>query len=201
MSKRLLIVTLIFTFILFFNNEVKAVCDPGYTAKSVAFTYSNPTCQGTIYYCYKLDPMGVMRITIDRIEMTIPCALNITYNSQFWSAVDLCLLDDLFKALIYPPCPLQSTLAVITRVSCWKFVNDPSHQMIKLVKCETDGKCECIYKICTDLSLVVPKNIITPQGCTPIGVSDCPVGQPEMPPYLKTPFEEWETECRNLGCN
>ncbi len=113
----------------------------------------------------------------------------------------MAMISDLFTAPIYPPCPLQSTLAIFTRVDCWKFVNDPNHGVLKLVSCISQGKCECTYKICTDFTHLVPHNVITPLGCIPIGVEMCPLGQPQLPPPGKTIYEEWETECRNLGCN
>ncbi len=78
MYYKLLIVTFILSFILLFTNEVEAICPDGYTPRSVPFIYTNPTCQGTIYYCYMIDPMGVTHITYDRTEMDISCAFDIT---------------------------------------------------------------------------------------------------------------------------
>jgi hypothetical protein len=197
---------LIFIFVIAFTLltlNANATCPTGWTSANFSYLYDsngdgNSDCPITVFYCYIVQPTGVLDYMVDEVKVKIPCGISLLGEVNFWGDLNLKLLYDLTNKGTFPPCPLSAYNVRTLRARCFRIINDPGHSQVIAVNCGYTAYCEWKYKICWDTLL--NRNVFTFLEVNTIGTPDCSGEMPQLPPAGKTWEDEWNTECYGITC-
>ena len=151
-------------------------------------------CQGTIYYCWGINPQGLLIEIIDRIEMDITCSPRIIFDNAFYDYVSSIMLNDVVNlGSQLPNCNgTQVFLVQSTSCQCYKIENDPDHFVMRSIPCFVLGNCQTTYRVCWNpTTLSVEKTLMSRNGQG----GECPSGYPIMPPQGESWSTHWITDC------